>query len=250
VRNHVVVFLFADDSLDEIFERYFVREAAFRLCALDPYCVEVAAGAARPAPKPKPKPRPGFNRTSARNDRVVYYCVCFVQINDKTIIAAQDGAYAALLKQAAARDPQDLRRLGIWGRGGKARTLVERALGDERPEVSAAAFDALLLLDERRARAELDRLAVRKEAALESGRYAEAVALFAPFRAVLYDRKVAGASERVAAAAERAARDELGRLRKLKGPQRTPGLESLRRRVAGLAVTAEVERALEESRKG
>jgi hypothetical protein len=76
------------------------------------------------------------------------------------------------------------------------------------------------------------------------------VALFAPFRAVLYDRKVAGASERVAAAAERAARDELGRLRKLKGPQRTPGLESLRRRVAGLAVTAEVERALEESRKG
>ncbi|MHC4490727.1 MAG: CAP domain-containing protein, partial [Planctomycetota bacterium] len=250
VRNHVVVFILALDSLEEMFERYFVREAAFRLCALDPYCIEVAVGAARSPRKPAPKPPPGIVRTYGRlPERLVYCCVCFVQINDKTIIAAQDGAYAALLEKAAARDPQDLRRLGIWGRGGvKARTLVERALGDERSGVFAAAFDALLLLDERRARADLDRIAVRKEATLERGRYAEAVALFLPFRGVLYDGKITGAYERVAKAAQRAARDELRQIKRLEEPQRTARLESLRRRVEGLAVAAEVERALAESR--
>ncbi|MHC4732129.1 MAG: CAP domain-containing protein, partial [Planctomycetota bacterium] len=55
VRNHVVVFILALDSLEEMFERYFVREAAFRLCALDPYCIEVAVGAARSPRKPAPK---------------------------------------------------------------------------------------------------------------------------------------------------------------------------------------------------
>jgi len=251
VRNHVVIFILARDSLEDMFLRYFEREAAFRLCALDPYCVEVAVGAARSPSQPRKKQPPAMVHTVARRgERLVYYCVCFVQINDKTIIAAQDGAYAALLEKAAGRDPQDLRRLGVWGRGGvKARTLVERALGDERPAVFTAAFDALLLLDERRARADLDRLAARKEAALESGRYTEAVALFAPFEGVLYDGKVAGASKRVARAAGRAARHELRQLAKMKGPQRTAGLESLRRRVEGLAVAAEVERALAKGTK-
>jgi len=245
VRNHVVVFILARASLEEMFERYFVREAAFRLCALDPYCVEVAVGAARSPREPEQKRPPGFVRSVSRQPgRLVYYCVCFVQVNDKTIIAAQDGAYAALLEKAAALDPGDLRRLGIWGRAGKARTLVERALGDERPEVFAAAFDALLLLDERRARAGLDRIAQRKEAALERGRYAEAVALFAPYDGVLYDGKVAGASGRVARAAERAARRELREIGKLEEPRRKARLEDLSDRVRGLPVAAEVERLL------
>ena len=175
---------------------------------------------------------------------LVYYCVCFVQVNDKTIIAAQDAAYAALLEEAAALDPVNLRRLGAWGRAGKARMLAERALGDERPEVFAAAFDALLLLDERRARADLDKTVQRKEAALERGRYSEAVALFAPYEGVLYDRKVAGASARVAKAADRVARGELREIRKLEEPQRRARLEDLRRRVEGLAVAAEVEKLL------
>ena len=170
-----------------------------------------------------------------------------MQVNDKTIIAGQDRAYAALLKRAAARDPSDLRRVGAWGRAGEARKLVERALADTRPQVFAAAFDALLLLDERRARADLDRIAERKEAALESGRYAEAVALFTPFDGVLYDKKVAGASGRVAKAADRAARREMREIGKLEEPQRTARLEALRRRVEGLAVAAEVERALKGS---
>lgn len=245
VRNHVVVFTVADDSLEKMFEQSFVREAAFRLCALDPHCVEVAVGTARPARKPPEKPPPGAIHIVRRGPRLVYYCICFVQVNDKTLIRAQDEAYAALLEEAEARDPQDLRRLGVWGRrGARARALVDRALKDERPEVFAAAFDALLLLDERRARAELDRLAERKEAALEDGRYAEAAAFFAPFRGVLYDGKVAGAADRVAKAAQRAVRRELREIRKLEGKERTAGLESLLRRVAGLAVAKEVERAL------
>jgi hypothetical protein len=240
VRNHVVVFNLVVDSIEDMFLRYFEREAAFRLCALDPYCLEVGVGAARPA---APTPKPGSRRTRQVN-RTVYYCVCFVQVNDKTIIRAQDNAYATLLEKAATRAPQDLRRLGIWGRP-KARALVERALKDERPEVFAAAFDALLLLDERRARADLDRLAERKEAALEHGRYADAAKLFAPFAGVLYDGKVAGAPGRVREAAEKAARTELQELTGLEEPPRRARLEDLRRRVAGLAVAAEVEQALE-----
>lgn len=250
VRNHVVVFPVADDSLEKMFERSFVREAAFRLCALDPHCVEVAVGTARPARKPLAKPRPEVVRVYRQPQRLVYYCICFVQVNDKTLLQAQDEAYAALIAQAAARDPRDLRRVGVWGRDGKqARALVERALKDERPAVFAAAFDALLLLDERRARARLDRLAERKEAALESGRYAEAAALFDPFRGVLYDAKIAGAADRVAKAAQRAAQRELRGIRKLKDPDRKARLESLLRRVAGLDVAAAVERALAESGK-
>ncbi|MHC4971238.1 MAG: CAP domain-containing protein [Planctomycetota bacterium] len=250
VRNHVVVFVVADASLEKMFERSFVRDAAFRLCALDPYCVEAAVGAARPAEKPDEKPPPGIIRVKRGGEDRVYYCICFVQINDKTIIAAQDRAYAALLGKAAARDPQLLRRVGRWGRvGTKARTLVDRALEDERPDVSAAAFDALLLLDERRARAELDRRAERKAVALESGRYAEAVALFAPFKGVLYDGKVAGAAERVRKAAERGARSELRKIGKLPPTERTARLEDLRRRVEGLALATEVDKALVESRK-
>ena len=248
VRNHVVVFILADNSLEKMFLRSFVRDAAFRLCALDPHCVEVAVGAARSPREPAPELPPGFVRSvSHQTGRLVYYCVCFVQVNDKTIIAAQDRAYAALLEKAAALDPGDLRRLGVWGRAGKARTLAVRALGDERPEVSAAAFDALLLLDERRARADLDRIAQRKEAALERGRYAEAVALFAPFDGVLYDGRVAGASKRVAKTADRAARRELREIGKLVEPHRTARLEDLSRRVRGLPVAADVEKLLKGS---
>jgi hypothetical protein len=245
VRNHVVVFVVADDSLEKMFERSFVREAAFRLCALDPHCVEVAVGAAREQRRPPPKPPPGVIRTVFRKKgRQIYYCICFVQINDKSIIAAQDRAYAELLERAAEQDPDDLRCLGVWGRPGPALALVERALAAGRPPVFAAAFDALLLLDERRARAHLDQVAQRKEAALEQGRYAEAVALFEPFAGVLYDEKVAGASARVARAADRAARRELRGIRELEEPRRTARLEDLRRRVEGLPVATEVQKLL------
>ncbi|MHC4670799.1 MAG: CAP domain-containing protein [Planctomycetota bacterium] len=248
VRNHVVVFVVASDSLERMFEQYFVREAAFRLCALDPYCVEVAVGAARTPPRPpaRPKPRkaPFARTTTRRPPGLVYYCICFVQVNDKTILADQDRAYAALRKRAATRDPSALRHLGLWGRGGKALPLLERARGDGRPEVAAAALDGLLLLDEARARAELDRRAQHKEDLLARKRYGEAAALYAPLRHVRYDGMIQRAAARVATDADRAARNELRGIRQLEEPQRSQRLRALAPRVEGLPVADEVAKLL------
>ncbi|HEX5139150.1 MAG TPA: hypothetical protein VFY93_19435 [Planctomycetota bacterium] len=238
VRNHVVVQNVCGDSMEELFERHFVREAAFRICAADPHCVEVAVGAARipTAPPVTGKPPPAGSST-------VYYCVCFVQVNEKPLIRGQDDAFDALLRRGKDRDPAVLRALGRWGRP-KAERLLDAALDDPRPEVSAAAFDGLLVLDEEKARAEFARRTAPKRNALDGGRYADAAALFAPYRGCLNDRGIANMWAEVAREAQAAARHELVGI--VDGPEaeRPAKVADLKRRVRGLGMDDQIDKAL------
>jgi hypothetical protein len=240
--NHVVPFVLADDSLERMFEQYFVREAAFRICAADPNLVEVAVGCAR---TPPPPPRPGHS-VAPPVQALVYYCVCFVQLNDITVIRDQDAAYREVLERAEAREPDVLRALGAWGRG-EAVPLLREAWKDERPEVAAAAFDALLLLDEEKARKELHGLAARSLAIQREGRYAEALAMLRPYALVTYDAALPRSTANRRREAEASARDELRKIRKLPEPVRAEGLAELRARCEGLDVIEAIDRT-EDSR--
>jgi hypothetical protein len=236
--NRVVVQIVCGESIEELFERHFVREAAFRICAADPHGLEVGIGAARIATAP---PVPG--KPPPRGGSMIFYCVCFVQVNDRALIRGQDDAFDALLKRGRDRDPHVLRALGRWGRP-KAMNLVEDALEDPRADVAAAAFDALLLLDEEKARAELLRRTAPAENALRQGRYAEAAGLFEPFRDCLFDKEVALQHAGAVREAQAAARRELSSI--IDGPEseRAGRVADLRRRVKGLAMDDQIDKAL------
>jgi len=238
MRNHVVVQNVSGDSTEDLFERHFVREAAFRICAADPHCVEVGIGAARIAtapPAPGKPPPPGSS--------TVFYCVCFVQVNEKTLIRGQDEAFDTLLRRGKDREPEVLRALGRWGRP-KAWKLLDAALDDPRPDVSGAAFDGLLVLDEEKAREEYARRTAPKEKALDDRRYADAAALFQPFRSCLCDKQIALTWAAVAREAQAAARRELAGI--IDGPEaeRAAKVADLKRRVKGLDMDDQIEKAL------
>lgn len=237
-RNHVVVFVLAEYSLEAMFEQYFVREAAFRICAADPNLVEVAVGCARTPPPPQ------AGRTVAGPVAgPVYYCVCFVQVNDITVIRAQDARYEEVLDRAERREPDVLRALGAWARG-RAIPVLREAWKDPRPEVAAAAFDGLLLLDEDKARAELHELADRSQKVQDAGRYAEALAMLRPYALVEHDASLVRATENRVREAESAARGELRKIKKLPHPVRAESLKELRARCEGLEVVAAIDREL------
>ena len=246
VYNHVVPFVLADDpklfkikvSLQKLFLAMFQREAAFRICATDPNCVEVGVGIARPPLPARYDPkRPSMLRWDA-----LYYSIGFVQINDLTIIRGQDKAYADLLRVASDRDSTVLRALGRWGRK-KGRGLLQNACKDKRPEVSSAAFDGLLLLDEAKALDRFEKAVKRAPAALERGRYADAYAAWAPYRFVAYDGRIKERARQVTALATAAARKELKELVQLDGEERARKLKDLLARVRRMPVEAEVRKA-------
>lgn len=237
VQNRLSVHLVAGDSLEELFERHFVREAAFRICAADPHCLEVGVGAARTgatAADGKPA-QPG--------SVTVYYCVCFVQVNEKPVIRGQDDAFDALLRSAKDKEPHVLRALGRWDRP-KAAKLLEQAFGDARVAIASAAFDGLLLLDEDQARAEYQRRTASAEGALAEGRYADAAAPFEPFRECQMDRQIARAHENAVKDAQAAARKELAGI--VDGPrsERDARVLDLRRRVQGLDMDDQIDKAI------
>jgi len=233
VWNHVVVQLAASESLQEMFETYFVREAAFRICAADPNCIEVAVGAARRAP-------PGARGRSP----LVYYCVCFVQVNEKPVITAQDKFFERLLERARNREPEVLRALGIWGRD-RSGSLLRDALEDPDPAVASAAFDALLLLDEEKARAGIAKTDALREQAMKDYRYAEAVALAAPLQYVQYDATIGGAYALTRRDAIFAARREMRTIRRKPAAERATAIEDLRARAADLGLDAEIDKLAE-----
>ncbi len=246
VWNHVVTFVLADESQEAMFEAFFVREAAFRLCAADPNCVELAVGAAR-TPPPAPRPVPKGTKTVARvvSPPLVYYCVCFVQVNDKGIVRAQDDAYDDLLKGAAKGDPVLLRCLGVWGRGGKAVKVLTNHLGAERDDAGAAALDGLLLLDEGAARDAAAARVREAQAMTARGAYREAALHLARLLLVTYDATLAQEAQKALDAADRAVLDEARALARLPVPERLVALRALLDRCAGLRASEEVSRLLQ-----
>jgi hypothetical protein len=238
VWNHVVVMNVASDSLEEMFHRFFVGEAAFRICAADPHCLEVAVGAAR-----TPRPPPPRGRTAPPASPLVYYCVCFVQVNEKTVIEQQDAFFEELLARAANLDPDLLRALGSWGRP-TAADLLERAWKDPRAEVASAAVDALLVLDEEKTRGAVEARLAEDKGLVEAKRYRDALAVHEPFRWVLYDGRFGAGYARVVREATRAARTEIRALRGMKEPERAAAAEELRSRARGLGLDAEIDKAL------
>jgi len=241
VWNHVVVFVLASDSLPRMFEQFFVREAAFRICAADPYCLEVGVGAARTPPPEAKDPKTGAV-LKGRQSPIVYYCVCFVQVNDRTLVDGQDDAYRQLLRRAAGREPELLRALGVWGRDGPALSLLGRAARDDSPVTASAAFDGLLLLDEEKARAELARLEERRAGLWEKGHYADAIALFEPLRYVTFDGRVGATRDRLRWEGNQAAAQELAALKEQPDtPERAKALRDLKERAAGLPVASTID---------
>ncbi|MHC4932844.1 MAG: CAP domain-containing protein [Planctomycetota bacterium] len=241
VRNYVVPFVLRGESLEVVFEMHFVREAAFRICALDPHCVEVGIGAAHYVPKP-PKTRKG-KEPPPPEPRTVYYSVNFVQANALSVIQAQDRAFEAILKRAASRDPDYLRTLGVWGRPRRSLALLAKAYKDLKPEVAGAAFDGLLLLDEERALASLEKIVERSDLAMKRRRYGTAAALWLPYLHVGQDTRIATRAREIRWEAERLANDELSECRKMTdAAARTKALKKLLGRVKGLR-TEELVRA-------
>jgi len=241
VWNHVVVQNVSGDSLEEVFERHFVREAAFRICAADPHCLEIGVGAAHIAtspPVPGKPPPPGGS--------TIFYCVCFVQVNDKTLVRAQDDAYDALFRLGRDKNPDVLRALGEWGRP-KAAKLLDAALDDKRPEIAAAAWDGLLLLDEDKARAEFARRTQPFANALAQNRYSDAVAIFEPFRPVQFDGSIALTYDNAVREAQAAAFRELGTIARAPEEEREKLAEDLRRRAKGLGIDEQIDKALAKS---
>ncbi len=245
VWNHVVTFVLAAESQEAMFETFFVREAAFRLCAADPNCVEVAVGAAR-TPPPPPRAAPKGTKTTARvvADPLVYYCVCFVQVNDRTILRAQEKAHEDLLREAGAGEPDLLRRVGVWGRGGKAVRLLTERLGAERDATGAAAFDGLLLLAEGAAREAAGARLREAEAMSGRGGYREAALHVQRLLDVTYDTTLCRDAQRLLDAADRAILDEARATRNLPEAERAAALRDLLDRSLGLPASEQVRRML------
>lgn len=227
VFNHVVPFVLEESTMERLFEIYFVREPAFRICAADPFLLEVGVGVEKKGPL------------------YFFASINFVQVNDTTIRAKQDRAYDALLREAARLDPDTLRRLGIWGRAGRAASLLRQAFRDVDPAVAAAAFDGLRLVDEPAALSLRDD--AEKAARLEIGkrRYAAALLPLALFEGTLYDPAIQAWRARVAKEASKAAEAELAEALAEPDPAaRRAALEALRSRVAGLPCEKRVEAEL------
>jgi len=253
VYNYLVPFVIGDDpkawtqkpSLERLFEKVYVREAAWRICAADPNCLEVGVGFARPQPKVTTGKRK--TRKALRKD-ALYYAMVFLQLNDKQTVAAQDAYYAGFLRRAATRKtPALLRRLGVWGRAKGIRTL-SKALQHHDDEVASAAFDGLLLLAEQKALDGLQKSAVKADLALEQGDYGATARAWRPYLHVRYDSRISRhARDRIAAAHEQAEK-ELGAAVELEPELRARRLQSLLRRCRDLPIEPKVKAALKAAR--
>ncbi|MHC4940225.1 MAG: CAP domain-containing protein [Planctomycetota bacterium] len=175
VNNHIVENTASDFSLNHLFVKDYEREAAFRLLAADPHCLEVGVGCAREQ-KGDPKR--------------VYYCVCFVQVNVKGTHRAQEAAFRKVLKAAKGKDAKAIRRMAMWSRPKPAASILKSALRDKDPAVRGAALDGYLLLDEEDGRKRIGEIEARAESAARAKRYGEAYADYASMAQVFYDARV------------------------------------------------------------
>ncbi|MHC4953974.1 MAG: CAP domain-containing protein [Planctomycetota bacterium] len=219
-RNHVVHFVLAASSLDVMWEQYFVREAAFRLLAADPHCLEVGIGCAR---------------SKKGNKQLVYYCICFVQVNDKTVKSRQDRAYDKMLRDTTGDDPKLVRRLALWGRAKTGLPRMKKWLKSARADIAGAALDGLLVLDEEEARkiaAKLDATAVEAE---RTGRLGAAYGFFAAMGQSYYDWEWRNRGKERSKAIRAAARAEFDQIEMVSDPdEKKKQLKAFTRRCQGI----------------
>jgi hypothetical protein len=250
VFNYLVPFVQADDpklrkvavSMERLFEATYVREAAHRICAADPNCLEVGLGIARPDPKPKS----GKKRSPLMRRDSLFIATVFLQLNDKHLIEAIEQRYKTLLRRAKSTPTPDLlRRVGIWGRGGKGTRLLVRELKSRDASLAAAAFDGLLLIDEPDARNRFAKSHERAEKALERGDYGAAAALWRPYAAAYYALAITRTAKKGIDTAEQEAARELKSALALGAEERAKRLKSLLRRAKGLKAEADVKAALQ-----
>jgi hypothetical protein len=228
VWNHVVPFVLEETSMERIFEIYFVREPAFRICAADPHLLEVGVGVVH------------------LGELYFFASVNFVQVNDTSLRARQERAHDALLRAAESQEPDLLRRVGVWGRGGRAMRLLEKAWRSPDPAVAAAAFDGIQLLDEPAALNLFDEAEGRARAELERRRYATAEGEMRPFEKALFDPALRKRRTEFLKEAEKLAESELAAALALPDPAaRRSALENIFARSAGTSLAPKVAAALE-----
>jgi len=175
VYNRVLQYITAGTSLNLLFEKYYVREAAHRLMATDPNCIEVGIGCAR---------------EEKGDPNKVYLCICFVQVNEKPLYEKQERAFRQVRSDAAGMDPDAIRRLGYWSRPKPSASIVRKALREDDAGVRGAGLDAWLLIDEEEARkavAEMESEAARE---MESGDAEDAWRIYRTFAHVAYDARI------------------------------------------------------------
>ncbi|MEM8883954.1 MAG: hypothetical protein AAGD14_07800 [Planctomycetota bacterium] len=219
VTNRVVQFVLAGEAQNVVFERYIAREAAFRLVATDPYCLEVGIGAARP-----------------EKGRAIYYCICFVQVNVRATHEAQEAAYRTMLDEAKRLDPKRLRRLALWSRTRGAESIFRSALRSKDVQVRAAGWDGLLLLDEVEARGRIEKEAAKAQRARDGKRWGTAYRLYAALAATAMDGRLATRCAKQRRAIEKAAEAELAAIDAAPAEKQASLRRDLRRRTAGMPI--------------
>jgi len=224
--NHVVVNVLRSTSLATLFEKYYMREPGFRLLAADPNLIEVGIGCARP---------------KSRIRHEIYYCICWVQVNDKQVKNAQDAAYRILLDSADDDKPEVLRRIALWGRPKSATKLLLKQTASPAPERVGAAWDGLLALDETKTRKRIDKTISAARVALRRKLYGDAYRTFSGLLQITYDKELITQPGFLRREVELAAETELEQIRTLPDADQPKKLANLRSRCSGMPVLKEMQ---------
>ena len=149
------------------------------------------------------------------------------------------------MKSAEEGHPKYLRHLGVWGRR-KGRAPLLKALDDPDANVSSAAFDGLLLLDEDNMRKKLAAMKDTSRTQILTGQYGRALEPWRPLAYVTYDARIKQLIAKLEGAADTAARDEFRKAFALEEEaKKRARLEDLLKRCEGLRISASIRDALE-----
>jgi len=191
-RSYCAESLAAPRSLDWLFREVFIRESAFRAPVISEFPTHAAVGIVRDTGS-------GETRTEARGrpgakPGRLYTAAVYVQVNSTRVRAELEQEHKETTKQESragadpARRAELLRRLGRMGdpRSGK---LFMKRLGDRRPEVRAAALDALFLNAPERAHDWLSKQLPRLVRAHKDAKYGEEAKVLGVLARVQYDAR-------------------------------------------------------------
>jgi len=224
--NHVIVNVLRGVSLTALMERYYAREPGFRLLAADPHLVEVGIGCARP---------------KSGNPHEVYYCICWVQVNNRDVKNWQDAAYRVLLDAVPGGEPELLRRMAVWKRPKKSTKLLRAAIRSDTPARIGAGWDGFLLVDEDDARKQIDKAMKAARANLKRGKFGDAFLALGGLAAITYDRSLAEQPGILRTEVELAAETALEEIRTLPEEDQARKLADFRKRCHGMPILKTLE---------